>query len=310
MINVTVIGFGYVGSALSFLLLNSKHDICLNIMDPNPDCEGAFLDLVHTTKLYQQKKLYLNNEELLLQADFIYYAAGISNKHGSSRLSTANENIRLSKEIFWQRKFTKSPHIIVITNPVDLISHAIFQYTNLPAEKVVGIGTFLDSERLAYYLSTQSEFGITDFETVVLGEHGDTQVPVYSMCKVRGLPILSHPMFSTKVLENTTKLTKNAAFQIRETQDATMYGVSVCAMRLLDYLLSKEEYSITLSMLTNKHYRSLLLLKKNIYISVPVIIKNGLITINNKVDLLEEELNAYRKSASVLAAANKLDNNN
>ena len=108
-------------------------------------------------------------------------------------------------------------------------------------------------------------------------------------------------MFSKQDLKNTTALTKKAAFQIRETQEATTYGVSICAATLLDYFLSKEEYSLTLSMLTNEHYRSLLLLEKNIYIGVPVFIKNGVITINNEVNMLEEELNAYRKSARILS---------
>lgn len=301
MINVTVIGFGYVGSSLSLLLLNSKHQICLNVMDPNPQCDGALLDLAHGIPLFHQKELHINDEELFLNADFIYYAAGKSNIQGTSRLSTAQQNVQLSKEIFAQRIFTNNPYIIVITNPVDIISQSVFQFTNLPAKNVIGTGTFLDSVRLAYYLSFISELNATDFETVVVGEHGDSQVPIYSLCKAKGLPILSHPMFSKKDLKNTTALTKKAAFQIRETQEATTYGVSICAATLLDYFLSKEEYSLTLSMLTNEHYRSILLLEKNIYIGVPVFIKNGVITINNEVNMLEEELNAYRKSARILS---------
>lgn len=301
MINVTIIGFGYVGSSLSVLLLNSEHQIRLNIMEPNSNCEGALLDLAHGTPLYNQKELHINNEELFIQADFIYYAAGISNVHGASRLSTTRQNVQLSKEIFSQRIFTNNPYIIVITNPVDIISQSVFMFTNLPAENVLGTGTFLDSIRLKYYLSSFSPFSTTDFETLVVGEHGDSQVPIYSSCKVKGLPILNHPMFSKKDLENITALTKNAAFQIRETQEATTYGISICAAKLLNYFLSKGEHSLTLSMLTNEHYRSLLLLEEKIYIGVPVIIKNGVITVNNEINMSNQELNAYRNSAKILS---------
>lgn len=301
MINVTVIGFGYVGSSLSLLLLNSKHQISLNVMDPNPQCEGALLDLAHGISLFHQKELHINDEELFLNADFIYYAAGTPNIHGSSRLSTAHQNIQLSKKIFSQRIFTNNPYIIVITNPVDIVSQSVLQFTNLPPKNIIGTGTFLDSVRLAYYLSSISELNATDFETVVVGEHGDTQVPIYSLCKANRLPILHHPMFSKKDLENAMVLTKNAAFQIRETQVATTYGVAKCAAVLLDYFLSTEEHSLTLSMLANEHYRSLLLLEENIYIGMPVVIKNGVITINNEVNMLEVELDSYRESARILS---------
>ena len=98
MINVTVIGFGYVGSSLSLLLLNNQHSLRLNIMEPHPSFEGAFLDLSHGLPLYNEKELYRNNEELFIHADFIFYAAGIPNVHGESRLSTAKQNVQLSKE--------------------------------------------------------------------------------------------------------------------------------------------------------------------------------------------------------------------
>ncbi len=301
MINVTIIGFGFVGSALSLLLLNSKHPIRLNVMEPNPEREGAFLDLAHSIPLYTNKELHVNDEELFQHAQFVYYTAGIPNMHGGSRLSTAKQNISLAKEIFEHRTFVYTPYVIVITNPVDLVAHAVYQYSSLPHDHIIGTGTFLDSVRLAYYLSTLSDFSPSDFDVTILGEHGDSQVPIYSLCKVKGQPILDHADFSRLDLEKAQRLTKDAAFQIRMTQDGTTYGVSKCAEVLLEYLLGTEEHVITLSMLTNAHYRSLLSLDHGIYIGMPVRIKNGKIEILDHIDMLGEELEAYRKSASMLA---------
>ncbi len=301
LINITVIGFGYVGSSLSLLLLNSKHRVRLNIMEPNPECEGAFLDLAHSIPLFHEKELHVNNEDLFLNADFIYYAAGTPNVHGGSRLSTVKQNFQLSKEIFEHRAFAKTPYIIVITNPVDIISHSVYQYSGLPHHHVMGIGTFLDSIRLEYYLATLSGLDIYDFDATVVGEHGDSQVPIYSICKVKGQPILNHPTFSKSDLEQARILTRDAAFQIRETQEGTTYGVSKCAEVLLDYLLGTKKHSLTLSVLTNEHYRTLLGLDHDIYISLPVTIENGKITINNEIDFLKEELEAFQKSARILA---------
>lgn len=301
MINVTVIGFGCVGSSLSLLLLNNKHALRLNIIDPAPECEGAFLDFSHGIGLYENKELHINDEELFLQADFIFYAAGVPNVHGESRLSTAKQNILLSKEIFEARSFVRSPFIIVITNPVDIVSHAVYRFSGLPSEKVIGTGTFLDSVRLAYYLSNASDYKATDFNTMVLGEHGSSQVPIYSRCEVKGQPLLHHPEFTEEKLNHVEKLTRNAAYQIRETQEGTTYGVSKCAETILNYLLEPEEHSLTLSMLTNEHYRSLLQLDHDIYIGMPVTIKNGTIKINNESSFSDRELQAYRESAYTLA---------
>lgn len=300
MINITIIGLGNVGSSLALLLLNSRHPIRLNIIDPLPECEGAFLDLAHGVGLSQEKELCFNNEDLFLFADFIFYSAGISNIHGASRLSAAKQNIQLSKDIFSDRIFKNEPYVIVITNPVDIISHSVLQYSNLTADKVIGTGTFLDSTRLSYYLSQIADLKPSDIEAMVLGEHGHSQVPAFSISKVNGQPILNHDKFSKKDLEICSESTKNAATKIRETQEATMYGISKCAEVLLDILLSSQEHSLTLSMMTNEHYRSLLLLEEDIYIGMPVTIRKGVVTINNNVELTDLELKKYQESAKII----------
>lgn len=301
MIDVTIIGFGNVGTSLGLLLLNNKHPLRLNVMEPDQQREGAFLDLAHGMPLYPNKELHVNNEELFLQADFVFFTAGTPNVHGGSRLSTAKQNIQLCKDIFEHRTFAKTPYIVVITNPVDIVAHSVQQFSGLPPEYVIGTGTFLDSIRLAYYLSRGSNYHADDFEAVVLGEHGASQVPVYSMTTVQGQPILEHAEFSPNDLDVAQRLTKNAAHQIRETQEGTTYGVSKCAEVLLDYLLGEDEHSLTLSMRTNEHYRSLLQLDHDIYISMPVILNKGRIEIDNEITFSAAECEAYRASADILA---------
>ena len=302
MINVTVIGFGNVGSSLTLLLLNNKHLLRLNIMEPDESAVGAFIDLAHAMPLYQQKELFINNEDLFLSAHFIYFTAGTPNKKNTSRLTTAQQNKELAKEIFNHRSFLKNPFVIVITNPVDIVSYAVYQYSGLPAERVIGTGTLLDSVRLAYYLSTLSGNHANDFHALVLGEHGSSQVPIYSLTKLKGKPILEDSTFTTKKLELAKQLTEGAAAQIRKTQTGTTYGVAKCAEVLLDYLLGEEEYTLPLSMLTNEFYRELLQLNQNIYISSLASIKNGEVKINNSINLSNEELEAYRKSAAIIAS--------
>lgn len=301
MIDVTVIGFGSVGSALSLLLLNNKNDMRVNVLEPDPNKEGAILDLSHGMSLYPNKELHVNDYDMFANADFIYFTAGIPNLHGGSRLSTAKKNIQLTKDIFESQKFNKVPYVIVITNPVDIISFYVMKFSNLPYDHVVGTGTFLDSVRLSYYLSVLSDFKADEINAYVLGEHGDSQFATYSMTKVQDSPISELAFFSPKLLEEAESLTRNAAFQIRETQGGTLYGISKCAETILNSLLSSEVSHYPLSILTNEHYNKLLNLDKSIYISVPIQISNKGIRIDNDIHLEGAELKLYQESAKIIS---------
>lgn len=300
MLNITLIGFGYVGSSIALLLLNSEHPIRLNIMDPDPSKEGALIDLAHGSQLFKGKELYINDIEQFGEADFVYYSAGASNAHGVSRLAIAEANIALVKEIFGSHSFRKTPYVIVITNPVDIVSHAIHKYSGLPSNKVIGTGTYLESIRLAYYLSELTGKEVSTIDAIVLGEHGDSQVPIYSMTKVKGSPILDLDEISSGTLDKASQLTRTAAFQIRETQIGTTYGVSMCSLSILDYIMSDATHTLPLSMLTNDYYRQLLGLQNDIYISVLVKIKNGNIE-SIPIELSDKELEMYQASAQLLA---------
>lgn len=302
MIDVTVIGFGSVGSALSLLLLNNEHDMRLNILEPSPEKKGAILDLLHGMTLYPNKEVYVNDYERFRDANFIFYSAGTPNIHGGSRLSTASQNIALTKSIFEGRKFNKKPHVIVITNPVDIVSYYVMKFSELPASHVVGTGTLLDSVRLSYYLSTLSDFHADKIEAYVLGEHGDSQLPAYSLTEVDDTPISKVESFTPEILSEAENLTRYAAFQIRETQKGTLYGIAKCAETLLNSLLSPFVSRYPLSMLTNDHYNNLLNLDESIYISVPVEVSNRGIKIINDIELESNELEAFRESAEIIAS--------
>lgn len=301
MVDVTVIGFGNVGSVLSVMLLNAFEEIRLNIMDPDPMREGAFLDLSHGMPLYEKRELRINDEYLFDNADFIFYTAGIPNKHGGSRLSTAKENIELTEKLFKGRSLHKEPYIIVITNPVDIVAHRVYEYTNLPKYKIVGTGTLLDSVRLSFYMSLLTDTKPQDYYSMVLGEHGDSQFAVYSQTTYKGILVREWPEFTTKILTEAEELTKDAAFQIRETQKGTTYGVAKCAVKIMDDLMSKEEHIYPLSLLTTNHFMKLLHLDLPIHISMPARVSSNGVFVLEDMEFTDEELKAYRTSARILS---------
>lgn len=299
-LKVSVIGFGNVGSVLSTLLLQHPHPIRLNIMEPDTQKRGAFLDIYHAIHLFSNKTLTINDENELIDADFIFYSAGVQNIHGKGRLSTIEANKKITSSIFEGLKFTKTPFIIVITNPVDIISYHVHKITQLPSDRVIGTGTFLDSSRMNYYLSLESGVPSSEIDALVLGEHGDSQVPIFSACTVNGKSILGHPSFPSAVRQKVTELTKNAAFEIRETQDGTSYGVAKCAEYLFDQLVNDLPFEGPLSVLPDNFYTSLLNLEKPIYISLPVQLTNQGVRYKHLSHFTDSELNALKESASIL----------
>jgi len=302
MINVSIIGFGGVGSTLAVLLLNNSVNMTINIVEPSSDKAGAILDMAHSMSLYPTKELHLNDDALFKNADFVFYSAGIPNGHGESRFSKSTQNIELSRSIFEGVKFTKTPYIIIITNPVDIIPYHVQKYTGLPFNKVIGVGTLLECVRLSHYLSELSGYSHKAINAFVLGEHGETQVPAYSITTVNGTLISSLPQFNVEVLQNAAEKTKNAAFEIRKTEPGTKYAVTKCAESIMNFLLSDEVTTIPLSVRTNDFYNKLLGIKKSIYISIPVNISSKGIEINQSIVLKDEEIIALSLSAKAIEA--------
>ena len=145
-IKVTIIGYGNVGRVLTHLLLGSNHALELNIMDPADWLSGAFLDLKHALGMQPNKRVHFNDQELFENSDYVFFTAGVLSKHGASRLTTVKDNAQLVKNIFFGKELNPEMHIIAITNPVDVITAAIFKYSNLPGNQVLGTGTYLDSQ--------------------------------------------------------------------------------------------------------------------------------------------------------------------
>lgn len=300
-LEITIIGFGNVGSTLAFLLLEQPIPMRINIMQHSNRRDGALLDMAHTMVNHPDKDFVVNDESLFENADFVFYAAGVQNVHGQSRLSTAEQNRKMTQEIFCNRNFTKDPYIIVISNPVDLITRTMIESCSLTQYKIIGTGTHLDSMRLAYYLGKLSGHPPHTFDAWILGEHGDSQVPIYSMTTRNGKPVLHHPEFTPKLLSDAAELTRNAAFMIRETQNGTMYGIASCAVSILHQLRSSESKQFSLSVKTNAFYNDLLGLSNSMVMSLPVNISQAGIEVINNITYTTEEIEGLKQSAKVLS---------
>lgn len=303
MLTISLIGYGTVGRALSLLLLGGNETFQLNIMDPDPNKKGVFLDLKHGARMHPHKHLHFNNNELVGSSDYIFFTAGTPTKHGASRLSTTTENIGLVREIFGNRKLKKSVRIIAISNPVDLITLAIQQVTGIPESQVVGTGTLLDSARLSYHLADLTKQPLEGVNGWVLGEHGESQFVSVSMSTIQNKPLSEQKHFRIETVNQAAELTRSAAFEIRKTEQGTSMAVSQCALELFHFFEKGTSPLIPLSVCLSGAYLNWLGIEGPLCISVPVRISKNGVELESLPNLPLQEYQLLKQSAEKLVRA-------
>ena len=238
---ITILGFGHIGKQICSSLLSLEgYNTQINIIDISEDIEGALIDFEHAAELFPNHQLVLNDKHLFNKSDFVFHCAGASVPKGSSRLEVTDQSIRITEDIFKDFSPRGSCKIIVISNPVEVISFVTQKVTGLPSKQIVGTGTYLDSIRMNYYAKQQLSNDLHP-NFVLLGEHGQAAFVSHQLSKVE-----DDKMTSTD-LETVLDLTKGSAKHIKITQDATIFGVSFCAIQLFKAFLSQEEIYIPVS---------------------------------------------------------------
>jgi malate/lactate dehydrogenase len=240
---ITLIGFGEVGSLVGALINTRFENIQLNVMNTQSTKSGRILDLEHAAAI-RNNKIHHNSQEEHSKADFIIYSAGYSNVHGESRNTVSKKNKDLVFSLFEKVQYRNNPVIIVITNPVEPISYWIDQVVGQQA-RVIGTGTSLDTFRLKYLLAKKFNCQAKEIDCFVIGEHGQHMVPLYSQTRVKGQKITE--ICKSEELNAITDELINSAFQIRETEAATKYGIAETTLFLLNAFQSENSTTISVS---------------------------------------------------------------
>ena len=298
-VDITIIGAGNVGAEIFFLLLHHPEPMRINIIEPDEGRAGALLDISHVNGYAKHHSVFINENELIPEADYVYYTAGYCNEPHESRMAVTEKNVILTAGIFGKLKFNKSPYIIAVTNPVDLIAYVISEVTAIPPARILGTGTYLDTMRLNYYVALELIEDVSKISGWVLGEHGDSMVPVFSQTKVDGESIFEKTYL--KKLDAIALNTVKAAAMIRKTQAGTWFGIAHCSYRVLQEIMNKTEKILPLSIQTDQYYKDLLEIDNQIYISLPAkLTEDGFIP-HNQFKLNQAELEMLQKSAQTLA---------
>jgi L-lactate dehydrogenase len=224
-------GGGRVGSNAAFALQLGAVVKELVIVDMNEDmAKGEALDLLHGAALVAPQIIRAGGYDAVSGSDCVVITAGLRRKPDESRLELINRNVALFKEILASLKSASLPSnatILVVSNPVDILTQMAVRDSGLPPSQVLGLGTVLDTCRFRSLLADHFKVGATDIEALILGEHGDTMVPIWSSATIGGASIASIPGFDQATGDAIFDLTKKSGAEVIRMKGGAGWAVGV-----------------------------------------------------------------------------------
>jgi L-lactate dehydrogenase len=292
-------GGGRVGSCAAFALQCSGIVKEILILDANQaTAEGEALDLLHGAAFCADQNITAATYTEAAQADVICITAGLRRKPDESRLDLINRNVTLFLGILKSLKeagLRKDAILFVVSNPVDVLTYLAQRETGLPAHQVLGLGTVLDTSRFCSLISSALKLPPTQVRAIILGEHGDTMVPIWSSATVDGFPLLKFPgvtpTFQTQLFERTQK----SGAEVISRKGGAGWAVGVAIREVIDCIALDRQRILPVSSLVNGVYRI-----HNVSISVPTVVGRKGVVQQIELELWPKELNALQASAKAL----------
>jgi L-lactate dehydrogenase len=299
---VALIGTGFVGSSYAFALLNQGITEELVLIDLNKDkAEGDAMDLNHGLPFAPSRtKIWYGNYKDCRAADVVVITAGANQKPGETRLDLVEKNTKIFKSIVSEIMENGFDGIfLVATNPVDILTYAVWKFSGLPKERVIGSGTILDTARFRFLLGDYLDVDTRNVHAYIIGEHGDTELPVWSHADIAGTTISewtkNNNGYNQAELDQLFLNVRDAAYHIIERKGATYYGIAMGLVRLTKAILENENSVLTVSAYLEGEYG-----QNDIYIGVPAVVNRNGIKKIVELDLNKEEKEKFNHSVQVL----------
>ena len=299
---LAVIGCGFVGSASAFALMQSGLFSEMVLIDANQArAEGEALDISHGLPFAKPMKIYAGDYPDLADASLIVITAGAGQKPGETRLDLVKKNISIFRSIIPSiTQYNRDAILLIVANPVDILTYAAAKLSGFPENRVFGTGTVLDTARLKYLLGEHLQVDSRAVHAFILGEHGDSEIVAWSSANVSGLPL--HNFCEMRgyfdhdaAMEALAAGVKNSAYEIIEKKSATYYGIAMSVRRVCEAIVRDEKSILPVSSVQHGSYGI-----DGVALSLPAVVgKDGVETIV-PIALSEAEITALRASAQTL----------
>lgn len=299
---VAIIGAGFVGASAAFALSLEQMVSELVLIDVCKEkAAGEAMDISHGLSFLGQMSVRDGDYADCADCDVIIITAGANRKPGETRIDLAKKNVAIAKEITTNiMKYYTRGVILVVSNPVDILTYMIQKWSGLPAGRVLGTGTVLDSSRFRYLLSEKFNVDVRNVHGYIIGEHGDTQLPLWSATHIAGKNIneyFNDPAFGFTDTDKEAIVTdvKTAGAEIIKRKGATYYAIAVSIKTILESLLKSQNTIRTVCSVINGEYGI-----SDVALSLPAIVNSKGVQSIVDFTLTEEEQAALKFSEQQL----------
>jgi L-lactate dehydrogenase len=298
---IGIIGCGFVGSSSAFAIALVGAATELILIDLNADLAKAHAeDILHATPFSGPVRVAAGDYSTLKGAGLVVLACGVAQKPGESRLKLLERNVNVFQNVV-PRVLEHAPDaiLLIVSNPVDIMTQVVTKISNLPPKRVIGSGTILDTARFRTLLAEHLGLAPHSVHAYVLGEHGDSEVLAWSSGKIGGVPVIEFAEQMGRPITDDVKAriddgVRRAAYRIIEGKGATYYGIGAGIARIAKAIRDDEGAVLTLSNIEGINGVSL---------SLPRVLKAKGIEATIQPMLSEEEEKALNKSADILREA-------
>ncbi len=292
-------GGGLVGSCAGYALQLGGIVSEINLLDVNADLvRGQALDLMHGSPFVADQRIRSGSYELIPQSDLICITAGLRRKPEESRLDLINRNVILFLDILRQVKSSgpkKDAIVLVVSNPVDVLTYLAASQLGLPTAQVIGLGTTLDSARFRSLIADALKLPATQVTATILGEHGDSMVPVWSAAQAAGLPLEKFPGWNTSLAEELFKRTRGSGAEVIKLKGGAGFAVGVSIAEVIHAIALDSRRILPVGSVLNGAYGL-----RDVALSVPTVLGRGGVEQVIEIDLWPKEISALQHSGQVL----------
>ena len=297
-----IIGCGFVGSSTAFALMQAGLFSELVLIDVDHSrAEGEAMDISHGIPFAKPMKIYAGTYDDIVDASIIIITAGAAQKPGETRLQLVQKNVAIFKSIIPEiSKRGCEGVLLIVSNPVDILTYVAQKLSGFPTHRVIGSGTVLDTARLKTMLGEHLDVDNRTVHAFIIGEHGDSELAAWSSAMVSGVPLskfcemrghFNHDQSERHIQE----MVKNSAYEIIERKKATYYGVAMAVRRICEVIARDEKSILSVSSLMEGQYGL-----TDVCLSMPAIVGADGVEEKIPISLDEDEITNLMKSANAL----------
>lgn len=299
---VGIIGSGLVGSTTAFALMQRGLFSEMVLIDVDQSrAEGEALDIAHGMPLASPVNIHAGSYDDIADAGIVIITAGANRKPGETRLDLVNKNVDILKGIVPEiKKRAFGGIILVVSNPVDVLTYVTLKLSGLPANRVIGSGTVLDTARFKYILGEHLGVDPRNVHARIIGEHGDSEIAVWSLANISGIPLdafsdLRGREHSAETMAQLEERVRTAAHRVIEGKGATYYGIAMSVKHICEAIVRDEKPILAVSSLIEGEYGI-----EDVCLSIPGVVGKDGIEYKVPAPYSDEEQERLRTSAAKL----------